>query len=277
VREISSAQDFETLFDLINQIGFVGALTTIASTFVGAFFAFKFQELAVRRRKNLEESIALNRATAIVTSHLTAIGNYRRQIALPKLKELEELIALCEEYEMKKREGHAISRINIRPAQLSNRSYPINYLKGQISSGIFTLSSIAGRPLAMATEMERSTEALNSLIEDQNQMLDELWHDRNDENFTDRLLGLVMSDGSTDRRFSHSVEQIARVTLEVLFFGNAIVNDLVDHHIEWRRRNGGSPKSIIRYSATEKLQSELKAVEIKEDWGKYSMVRLYKI
>jgi hypothetical protein len=277
VREFTTARDFQTLFDLMNQVNLGGALATVASTFIGAFFAFKFHELAVKRRKNLEESIALNRATAIVASHINAVGNYRRQIAQPKLEELKELTAICEGFEMKKREGENLSNLKVQPKYLFHTSQPITFLVGHITSNLAALSSLAGRPLAMAAELERSTSVLNTLIEDQNRIISDLWRDRKSDDVVFRLLGLVMNDGTVDSRFSHLVEQIEKISLDILYFGNAIIRDLVDHHLEWRTRNGGPPNSIIKYTATKKLRNELEAVEIRQEWDNYSIVKRYVI
>jgi hypothetical protein len=275
--QVTPAQDLAALFEFGKQFWATNAIPTITSTFVGAFIAFKFNELSVRRRKNLEESIALNRAAAIVASHLNAVGNYRSQISKPKRNEWKKLVDLNDQHQTLSLQGTPFPAFTLTPKLLFNSSFPIIYLKGQIANSIANLASISGRPLALGIEIERSTDILNMLIEKQNKLASELWTERPKDIDLDRLFGLLKENSTVDARFPSLIEQIDRVTLDIMCFGNFIIEDLGNHHLEWRRVNGGPEKSVLKFLRSDDQISEWQEMEDLKNWNNYPVVRRYVI
>jgi hypothetical protein len=187
------------------------------------------------------------------------------------------MLAIYESHHVQKLQGLPVTNQMLLPKLLFNNSYPIIYLKGQIANSIASLSSISGRPLSLAIEIERSTDILNMLIEKQNKLALNMWKERPGDINLDQLLGLVKENSTVDARFPSLLEQIDQATLDIMFFGNCIVKDLTEHHMEWRRRNGGPEKSIMTFTVTDSLNSKLSDIDHLKNWNDYPVIKRYTI
>jgi hypothetical protein len=277
VTEVTPAQDIASLFELAKQFWLTGAISTAISTFIGAYFAFLFSWIAERRKKNTEESILLNKATAIILSHINILANFRKRCSLPKLKELNEMTEANDDYRTRVLGGETADQLIMLPQHLFLKTQLIEYLKGSAASNIASLSSISGRPLMMALELERSTEVLNALIKSQNQIIDERLNSSERGKDLYRLLGLVMEDGTVDNRFRDYIEQMDSIALDAIFFADFILNDITSHHLEWRRVNGGPNRSVMNYEANDDFKADFLCGKDLQEWGKIPIVRRYKI
>ena len=276
MREVTPAEDIAALFELGRQFWITGAIGSLVSVFLGAYFAYLMSSYTERRKRIVAETIALNRATTTVLSYFNTTTNLKRQIVIPKKAELDNFTQSFENYNTAASTTKQ-TILELKQKHLFLKITKIEFLLGSATRDVSALSTISGRPTLMAIELDRSAATLNEIIAEHNSVMTELMLLSNQEERLYKMLGLYNGRGLTDARFRATIEHMASVTDDILFFSSKIHDDITKHHLNWRKSVGAKSGTVLKLDFEDDFSSLIPSAENYSDWNNMPVVELREI
>lgn len=268
-------EDMTNLIALISGPATNSLVSSLTGTFVGAVSAYLLTARNENEKLKLQEDTAITRAFQAATSIMNSVLNFKEQIVLPKVKELAHLTETVESKFAEPGTRPVIIPLDIHQLLLS---HPVlNLAAHRIDFKIQNVYSIVGRPVQCADEVRRSSEMLDSIINSMNLLIEDFSKSElADEDRIFLMLGLMQGkeNRKTDERFRSTIDNLRKVTDDILFFAHLLAQDLEHHQTAWRKRNHLRKRSRLRLADLGDKAALLPNLKEYESWLKQPLASI---
>lgn len=225
--ELVTWEGVKSLFNSAFTSSLVGAL---AGAYAGATAAQRIAERAKERERLLAQIRGTNAAIMV------SFGVCNAGLSLKK----QQIKDLCDSYNLKraalaeffrKRKAGEIEKATPFEFQADLRSLqmpwvPMEALRGQIYDKL----SVSGRPLALVAALSGALSSLSDTIANRNRLID-VFKQLSPEaraNLPALYFGLRNEEGHTSTEYADTIQALASLTDDVIFFSHLLCKDLAD-------------------------------------------------